>query len=70
VQYRWPAACHGKKRATLAVAHSMLVRAYGMIQRRKPYREVVADFFDRLRPEDTARRPIKRIESLGYPVTL
>jgi transposase len=48
----------------------MLVMAYDMIQRREPYREVGADFFDRLQPEDTARRLVKRLESLGYHVTL
>ncbi len=68
--YRRLAARRGKKRALLAVAHSMLVMAYYMIQRREPYREAGADFFDRLQPEDTARRLVKRLESLGYHVTL
>jgi hypothetical protein len=54
----------------LALAHSMLMMAYSMIQRQEPYREVGADFFDRLQPEDTARRLIQRLESLGYQVTL
>jgi transposase len=69
-QYRRLAARRSKKRAILAVAHSMLVMAYYMIQRREPYREAGADFFDRLQPEDTARRLVKRLESLGYHVTL
>jgi transposase len=69
-QYRRLAARRGKKRAILAVAHSMLVMAYYMIQRREPYRDAGADFFDRLQPEDTARRLVKRLESLGYQVTL
>jgi transposase len=69
-QYRRLASRRGKKRAILAVAHSLLVMAYYMIQRREPYREAGADFFDRLQPEDTARRLIKRLESLGYQVTL
>jgi transposase len=69
-QYRRLAARRGKKRAILAVAHSMLVMAYYMIQRREPYREAGGDFFDRLQPEDTARRLVKRLESLGYHVTL
>jgi transposase len=69
-QYRRLAARRGKKRAILAVAHSMLVMAYDMIQRQEPYREAGADFFDRLQPEDTARRLVKRLESLGYHVTL
>ncbi len=41
-----------------------------MIQRQEPYREAGADFFDQQRPEDTARRLVKRLESLGYQVTL
>jgi transposase len=68
--YRRLAARRGKKRATLAVAHSMLVMAYDMIQRREPYRDAGADFFDRLQPEDTARRLVKRLESRGYQVSL
>jgi transposase len=69
-QYRRLAARRGKKRAILAVAHSILVMAYYMIQRQEPYCEAGADFFDRLQPEDTTRRLIKRLESLGYHVTL
>jgi transposase len=69
-QYRRLATRRGKKRAILALAHSMLIMAYYMIQRQEPYREVGADFFDRLQPEDTARRLVKRLEHLGYQVTL
>jgi transposase len=69
-QSRRLAARRGKKRAMPAVAHSMLVRAYDMIQRREPYRDAGADVFDRLPPEDTARRLVKRLESLGDHVTL
>jgi transposase len=69
-QYRRLATRRGKKRAIMAVAHSMLVMAYHMIQRQEPYREAGADFFDRLQPEDTARRLVKRLEHLGYHVTL
>jgi hypothetical protein len=39
----------------------MLIMAYYMIQRREPYRDAGADFFDRLQPEDTARRLVKRL---------
>ncbi len=41
-----------------------------MIHRREPYREAGADFFDHLQPENTARRLVNRLESLGYQVTL
>jgi transposase len=53
----------------LAVAHAILGMAYDMIQRREPYRAAGADFLDRLPPADTARRLVKRLESLGYHVT-
>jgi transposase len=69
-QYRRLAGRRGRKRAILAVAHSILVMAYYMIQRQESYRDAGADFFDRLQPEDTARRLVKRLESLGYHVTL
>ena len=48
----------------------MLIMAYYMIQRQEPYREAGGDFFDQLQPEDTARRLVKRLEHLGYCVTL
>jgi len=69
-QYRRLATRRGKKRAMMAVAHAMRVMAYDMIQRQEPYREAGGDFFDRLQPEDTARRLVKRLEPLGYHVTL
>jgi transposase len=69
-QYRRLATRRGKKRAMMAVAHSMLVMAYHMIQRQEPYREAGADVFDRLQPDDTARRLVKRLEHLGDHVTL
>lgn len=54
----------------MAVAHSILVMAYYMIQRQEPYREAGADFFDHRHPEHTARRLVQRLEHLGYEVTL
>jgi transposase len=69
-QYRRLAARHGTKRAMLAVAHAILVIAYDMLQRQEPYCDAGADFFDRLQPEDTARRLVKRLDTLGYHVTL
>ena len=69
-QYRRLASRRGKKRAILAVAHSILVMAYAMIPRREPYRDAGADFFARLQPEDITRRLVKRLGSLGYHVSL
>jgi transposase len=69
-QYRRLASRRGKKRAIQAVAHTLLVIAYYRLQRQEPYRDAGADFFDRLHPEDTARRLVKRLEHLGYHIVL
>jgi transposase len=69
-QYRRLAKRRGKKRAALAVAHSILVIAYHLLQRREEYRELGADYFDRQRPEATAKRLLHRLEKMGYHVTL
>jgi len=59
----------GKKRAIMAVAHSILVIAYHVIQRKEPYRELGGNYFDKLHPEATAKRLVKRLERLGYQVS-
>ena len=60
----------GKKRAAVAVAHSILVIAYHLLQRQEPYRELGANYFDQQRPEATSKRLVKRLEKLGYQVLL
>jgi len=69
-QYRRIATRRGKKRATMAVAHSILVIAYHVIQRQEPYRELGAQYFDQQRPAATAKRLVKRLETLGYQVSV
>ena len=60
----------GKKKAIIAVAHRLLVAIYHMLKNREPYRERgVAP------PSESARRKLadrlqRRIEKLGYCVTL
>ena len=68
-QYHRLAARRGKKRAIVAVAHSILVIAYHLIQRKEPYRELGADYFDKRRPEATAKRLLTRLQKLGYDVS-
>ncbi len=69
-QYRRLAARRGKKRAAVAVAHSILVIAYHLIERNDAYRELGVNYFDNQRPEATQKRLVKRLEKLGYQVTL
>jgi len=69
-QYHRLAGRRGKKRALVAVAHSILVIAYHMIKRRETYCELGSDYFDKRRPETTAKRLVYRLEHLGYQVSL
>jgi transposase len=69
-QYRRIAARRGKKRATMAVAHSILVIAYHVIQRQEPYRELGANYFDQQHSKTTPQKLVKRLERMGYQVTL
>lgn len=68
-QYHRLAGRRGKKRAIVAVAHSILVIAFHLIQRKEAYQELGSDFFDKRRPDATAKRLIKRLERLGYDVS-
>ena len=69
-QYHRLAGHRGKKKAIVAVAHSILVIASHLIKRREPYRELGGDYFDKYRPETTAKRLVKRLEHLGYQVSI
>ena len=69
-QYRRLAKRRGKKKAIMAVAHSILVIAYHLIQRKEPYRELGGDYFDKPRPEVATKQLVKRLEQLGYSVVL
>jgi len=69
-QYQRLARRRGSKRAVLAVAHSILVIAYHLLERQEEYRELGGDYFDRQRPEATAKRLTHRLERLGYRVII
>jgi len=60
----------GEKRALVAVAHAILVAAYQMLKTGQSYHDPGPDFFDRLRPQHTVNRLVKRLARLGYDVTL
>jgi transposase len=69
-QYHRLAARRGKKKAVVAVMHSILVIAYHLIQRHEPYQDLGGDYFDKQKPEATAKRLVKHLERLGYQVSL
>jgi transposase len=69
-QYRRLAGRRGKKRALIAVAHSMLVIYYHMLKAGTSYADLGGDFFDRLEPKRLTHYYLKRLERLGYKVSL
>jgi len=60
--YRRLAARRGSKRATIAVAHKLLVITYHILRDGTCYSDLGADYFDRLNPEGLRRRLTKRLE--------
>ncbi len=70
VQYRRLARRRGKQRALVAVAHSVLVIIYHILRERRPYTELGADHFDRLDRDRIEQAHVRRLERLGYQVTL
>ena len=69
-QFRRIAARRGKKRANIAVAHSLLVTGYTMLTSQCHYQEVGATFFDSLNRDKVKKNAVKKLEALGYEVTL
>lgn len=60
----------GKKKAATAVAHAILVISYHILKDKIPYHELGDDYFDRLNITHVTRHFVKRLEGLGYKVTL
>ncbi len=69
-QYRRLVATRGKKRAIVAVAHTLLRVAYYVLRDGADYRDLGAHQHDRLAPEKMTRHLVKRLEQLGHKVTL
>lgn len=60
----------GGKRAVVAVAHSILVIAYHILKDGTVYNDLGPNYFDQRSKEATTRRAVKRLEGLGYTVTI
>ena len=55
---------------SVAVAHSLLVVIYHVLKTGKPYIELGVDYFDQLDATHIERHHVRRLEQLGYNVTL
>ena len=69
-QYRRLAARRGAKRAFVAVGHTILGIVYALLISGQPFRDLGATSFDRRDAEHLTCRLTRRLEGLGYAVTL
>jgi transposase len=60
----------GKKKAAMAVGHSILTAAYHIIRDGVAYRDLGPDHFDRLASQRLTRHYVHRLEQLGHRVTI
>lgn len=52
------------------MAHTMLTVIYYMLTRHEPYRDLGVSYFDLRRKDRTVSTAVKKLESLGYTVTI
>jgi hypothetical protein len=69
-RFRRLAARKGKKRAIVAVGHTVLVILSPVLKTNRPYRELGADYWDRTRARQLQRYFVQRLERLGLQVTV
>jgi hypothetical protein len=60
----------GPKRASAAVAHSILIIAYHSLRDGTTYQELGANYYDERNRQHLERHAVRRLEGLGYDVTL
>lgn len=62
----------GKKKALVALGHTLLRIVYHVLDRKEPYKELGSDYLDRLRADSLARKRLTMIRQLeldGFVVT-
>jgi transposase len=60
----------GGKKATIAVAHTLLVMIYHILSDEQDYKELGGNYFDELDRHAVQKRLVRRLERLGYEVRL
>jgi transposase len=69
-QYRRIAARRGKKRALMALGHTILIIVYYVLARKQPYQDLGTAYFDQLEQHRVQQRLVHRLERMGYQVSL
>src|SRR5260221_6859304 len=60
----------GKYKAVMAVAHTLLVIISHLLRDHAPYPDLGPEYFDRLDKTRVERHHVRRLEQLGYSVSL
>ena len=60
----------GKRRALVAVGHSILVIAYHLLSKRASYQELGGNYFDRQNVTAYRSKLVRKLEAIGLKVTL
>lgn len=69
-QYHRLAARRGANRAAVAVGHTILVIVYHILRDGTTYQDLGANYFDERDKAAVIRKAVRRIQSLGYKVTV
>lgn len=69
-QYHRIAARRGKRRAAVAVAHSLIVIVYHVLATERTFEDLGYRYLDERHRKRTAQRLVHRLSALGYAVTL
>lgn len=69
-QYHRLVARRGKKKATVAVAHSILVATYHILANKTPYQDLGPDYLTKLNETNIKRYHVRRLQELGYQVNI
>src|SRR3990172_12659424 len=69
-QYQRIAGRRGKRRAAIAVAHSIIVIIYHLLAKGSTYEDLGYRYFDERDQQRTTRRLVQRLSALGYTVAL
>lgn len=69
-QHRRIAYRRGMKRATMAVAKSILTAIYHMLDTGSVFKDLGSAYFDRIKPQQALKTIVKRLNTLGFDVQL
>ena len=65
-QYQRIAARRGKNRATIAVAHSMLIAIYHVLKNGVAFKDLGSDYYDSFNRDHKIKGYLKRLQALGW----